>query len=324
MICALPSDRGERRGPLAGFALRAGAIAACVLIGGQAFGQQPIAPPKVTASAVFVLNADTGQPLYEKNANKALRILSITKLITAYVLVQRPGGQLSDTVTITQAHLVPGATAGLRKGDVWSLEDLLYGMLLVSGNDASLAIADHVGRAILAEEKKRGSSIKRFVQEMRSAAAALGAKHTQFADPYGLSPSNVGTASDVGLMGRTIFRAARLLPFWRCARRTLSIGGPDARTVTLTSTIKMLGEDHIIGAKTGSHISKNIYNLVVAWRAPNGQTIVAVVLGSADHPSRYNDMRAILAALPHDFPELAEPAASSGAASQDGGVRRCL
>ena len=65
-------------------------------------------------------------------------------------------------------------------------------------------------------------------------------------------------------------------------------------------------------------------HLVVAWRAPNGQTIVAVVLGSADHPSRYNYMRAILAALPHDFPELAEPAASSGAASQDGGVRRCL
>ena len=165
----------------------------------------PIDPPKVTASAVFVLNADTGQPLYHKNENQAVRILSITKLITAYVLVQRLGGQLSDAVTIAQAHLVSGASSsGLRKGDVWSLEDLLYGMLLVSGNDAALAIADHVGRTILAQEKKRGSWIKRFVQEMRSAAAALGARHTQFADPYGLSPSNVATAPDVGLMGRTM------------------------------------------------------------------------------------------------------------------------
>lgn len=95
-------------------------------------------------------------------------------------------------------------------------------------------------------------------------------------------------------------------------------------TITLDSTIEMLAEDDIIGAKTGSHASKNIYHLAVEWRAPNGETIVAVVLGSADHPSRYNDMRAILAALPHDFPELAEPAASSGAVSQDSGVRRCF
>ena len=73
--------------------------------------------------------------------------------MTAYVLVQRLGGQLSDTVTITQAHLVPGSTAGLRKDDVWTLENLLYGMLLVSGNDAALAVADHVGRTIHAELK---------------------------------------------------------------------------------------------------------------------------------------------------------------------------
>jgi D-alanyl-D-alanine carboxypeptidase (penicillin-binding protein 5/6) len=320
MICGQPSDRGEKSGFTSRFALRAGAIAAVALISGHALGQEAIAPPPVTASSVYVVNADTGQPLYQKNENKAFRILSITKLITAYVLVQRMGGQLSDTVPITQAHLVPGSTAGLRKGDVWTLENLLYGMLLVSGNDAALAIADHVGRAILVEETKRGSSIKRFVQEMRSAAASLGATHTQFADPYGLSPANVSTARDVGLIGNTVFRDARLLPFWQCARRTLSIGGPSARMVTLTSTIEMISEDDIVGAKTGSHVSKNIYHLVVGWRAPNGQTIVAVVLGSADHPSRYNDMRAILAALPRDFPELAEPATG---AAQAKGAKSC-
>ena len=90
-------------------------------------------------------------------------------------------------------------------------------------------------------------------------------------------------------MGGTIFRDARLLPFWRCARRTLNIAGPEARTITLNSTIEILGKDDIIGAKTGSHIGKDIYHLVVGWRV--GQTIVAVVLGSADHRSCYNDMR---------------------------------
>jgi D-alanyl-D-alanine carboxypeptidase len=125
MICVLPSDRGEKRGTLAGFALGAGAIAAVALICGQAFGQQAIAPPKVTASAVFVLNADTGQPLYHKNENQAVRILSVTKWINAYVLVQRLGGQLSDAVTITQAHHVGGSTAGLRKATCcWSPETM--------------------------------------------------------------------------------------------------------------------------------------------------------------------------------------------------------
>ena len=217
--------------------------------------------------------------------------------------MQRLGGQLSDAVTIAQAHLVSGATARFRKGDVWSLEDLLYGMLLVSGNDAALAIADHVGRTILAQEKKRGSSIKRFVQEMRSAAAAL-EQDTRNLPIRTVFPHQTLQRLRRGADGAHYFRDARLLPFWRCARQTLSIGGPEARTVTLDSTIEMLGGDDIIGAKTGSRI-KNIYHLVVGWRAPNGQTIVAVVLGSADHRSRYNDMRRSLAALPQDFPGLA-------------------
>ncbi len=301
MGCALIS-KGIRR-LFACFALLA--PAAVVALGDHAFAEQAKAPPQVTAASVFVINADTGQPLYEKNPDKSFRILSLTKLITAYVLMQRMGGQLSDSVTIVPSYLVPGSTAGLRKGDIWSLENLLYGMLLVSGKDASLAIADHVGRALLAEEKKKGTGISRFVKEMGPAAAALGATHTKFADPYGISPSNVSTARDVGLIGSTVFRDQRLLPFWQCARRTLSIGGPKPRTFSLMSTIELLGEDNILGAKTGSHVSKNIYHLVAGWQPPNGQTIVAVVLGSADHPGRYNGIRAILAALPLDFPVLA-------------------
>jgi len=75
--------------------------------------------------------------------------------------------------------------------------------------------------------------------------------------------------------------------------------------------VEILGEQGVIGAKTGSYVSKNIYNLVTAWRAPNGETIVGVVLGSAGHPARYDDMHAIMAALLHDFPILAEPTAGA-------------
>ena len=311
----------SKRGTLSALLFRAGVAAAAVLVYADAFAQQTLALPSVTAKSAYVVNADTGQPLYRKNEDEVFRILSITKLVTAYLAAERMGGQLSDTVTITQGNLTSGSTAGLRKGDVWTLRDLLYGMLLVSGNDASIAIADYVGRAILAEEKKQGTPIKRFVQEMQSTATALGASHTRFADSYGLSPSNVSTARDVALIGSTAFRDSRLLPFWHCARRTLAIGGPNARTISLVATVEMVGEDDILGAKTGTYVGKNIYHLVTGWRAPNGQTIVAVVLGSASDPARYDDMRAIIAALPNDFPELAGP--STAAASTRSSTRAC-
>lgn len=288
-------------------------MAAIMLIGGQASGQEAKAPPEVTATSVFVMNADTGQVLYEKNPDQVFRILSLTKLVTAYVLVDRMGDRLDETVTINWPHLTSGSSAGLKRRDVWTLQDLLYGMVLVSGNDASLVIADAVGRDLLAKENKKGDSMKRFVQEMGAAAAELGATNAKFADPYGLSPSNVGTARDMGVIAAHVFTDQRLLPAWACTERTLHIGGPKPRTVALKTTIEILGEDGVIGAKTGSHVGKNIYNLITAWRAPNGQTIVGVVLGSISHPARYDDMHALMAAVPKDFPELAEPITGAAA-----------
>jgi D-alanyl-D-alanine carboxypeptidase (penicillin-binding protein 5/6) len=317
-------DRRTRLSALLG--LVASIFAALTLIGGQAFGQganqEALAPPPVTASSVFVMNAETGQVLYAKNPDTPFRILSLTKLITAYVLINQMGDRLSDTVTINWPHLVPGSTAGLKRGDIWTLQNLLYGMVLVSGNDAAMAIADHVGRFLLSREDKHGDSFQRFVKQMRTAAANLGASHAQFVDPYGLSPDNQATARDVGLVDARVFTDSRLLPAWRCTQRTLDIEGPHARTVTLKTTIEILGEEGVIGAKTGSHVSKNIYNLVTAWRAPNGETIVGVVLGAASHPARYDDMHAIMAALPQDFPALAEP--TTGATlSGDAGAGDC-
>ena len=300
------------------------ALIALALEGGSVMAQQALAPPPVTAASVFVMNAETGQVLYQKDPDKVFRILSLTKLVTAYVLVDRMGDRLSESMTINWPHLTSGSSAGLKRRDIWSLQDLLYGMVLVSGNDASLAIADCVGHALLDQENKKGDSAKsisRFVEEMRATARALGASHADFADPYGLSPANVATARDMGIIAANVFTDRRLLPAWACTTRDLHIQGPNARTVTLRTTIEILGEGSVIGAKTGSHVSKNIYNLVTAWLAPNGETIVGVVLGSASHPARYDDMRAIMAALPRDFPALAEPV--TGATLADGALGPC-
>lgn len=302
---------GQRRGVLAVVLVLA---ALAVFIGPDRTAssepvQEGIMPPDVSAKSVFVMNAGTGQVLYEKNPDAVFRILSLTKLVTAYILVDRMGDRLSETITIDGPHLTGGSSAKLKRGDVWTLQDLLYGMVLVSGNDASLAIADAVGRDLLGPDGERtntAKATKRFVEEMASVAKELGAGNATFADPYGLSPKNAATARDMGLIAANIFTDARLLPAWACPERTLRIEGKRPRDVVLKTSLEILGEGTVIGAKTGSHMSNGIYNLVTAWRAPGSQTIVGVVLGSTSNAARYNDMRAIIEALPRDFPELGD------------------
>jgi D-alanyl-D-alanine carboxypeptidase len=125
MIPALHSGQKQRHRLFAGLTVVGYLIATVAYVSSFAFGREAIAPPQVTATSVYVVNADTGQPLYRKNENETFWILSITKLVTGYVAVERMSGQLSDTVTITQGDLTSGARAGLRKGDVWTLQDLL-------------------------------------------------------------------------------------------------------------------------------------------------------------------------------------------------------
>jgi D-alanyl-D-alanine carboxypeptidase len=258
----------------------------------------------VTAASVYARDAATGDVLYRKGDDRPARLHSLTKLITAAVLVDTLGDRLTETVTIAPKYLTTGASAGLRAGDVWTLSDLLAGMLLVSGNDAANAIADAAGTAMLAADGKPGDPVKRFVKAMNAMAARLGEKSARFVDPSGLSPQNVANARDLAAMAATIFGDARLQPYWRCPSRTLSISGPQAREIRLKSAVEVLGEERIIGAKTGSHLGQGIFNLAGAWRAPNGDPIVVVLFGSKSNAARYDDFRAILAALPKDYPAL--------------------
>ncbi|ODA67603.1 D-alanyl-D-alanine carboxypeptidase DacF precursor [Methyloligella halotolerans] len=257
------------------------------------------------------MNADTGQVYYEKKPNERYRMLSITKLLTAEVLMDALNGDLSDRISIQQSDLAPGSTAELKPGDVWSVQDLLYGMLLVSGNDASNAIARYGGSVILAMEGRGGNGTERFLQAMRDKARTLGANQTEVADPHGMSRYNVSTARDLALLGANAFRDPRLLPYWQCTQRTVQIGGPNPRAKQMKDIIEIVGEPGIVGAKTGSYFSKGLYNLIVGWRAPNGQTIVIVVLGAPTHPARYDDVRLMIDRLPSDYPEMNRPTSIS-------------
>jgi D-alanyl-D-alanine carboxypeptidase len=102
--------------------------------------------PEVTAQAAIVSDVTSGQILAEKNAHQPLAPASTTKIATALVALQR--GQLEEQVVVHESALIGGAKMGLSPGQVVTLEELLYGLLLRSGNDAATAIAQHIGGSV--------------------------------------------------------------------------------------------------------------------------------------------------------------------------------
>ena len=148
---------------------------------------------EVSATACVLMDADTGQVLYEKNGDKRMLIASTTKLMTALVALEL--GEPSQVITVTASHMAEGSSMYLRPGERLTLEELLYGLLLCSGNDAALALTECAG------------GTAPFVERMNEKAAALGMRNSHFANPNGLDDeAHYSTAYDMALLGKAAGR----------------------------------------------------------------------------------------------------------------------
>lgn len=156
--------------------------------------------PPVYATSAYLLDADTGATLYARNPFTHLPMLSTTKLMTAILAVEQ--GNLDQQIIISPAidHDVSqlsgdSALFGLKKGENYTLRDLLYGLLLVSGNDAAIAIADTIG-----------GNQQHFVAEMNQRAQQLGLYDTHFMNPHGLlDTGQYSCAHDLAILGKYAF-----------------------------------------------------------------------------------------------------------------------
>ena len=129
----------------------------------------------VSAKAAVVINGDTGEILYSQNCDQHLPMASTTKIMTALLLCEL-GGDLSKTVVTTREMvMVEGSSMGLQVGDTVSYKDLLYGMMLASGNDAANTTAIAIG-----------GSVSAFVDLMNKRVDQMGLKDTHFVTPSGL------------------------------------------------------------------------------------------------------------------------------------------
>ena len=149
-----------------------------------------------TANSTIVMDLDSGRILYEKNANQKRLIASITKIMTAIVAIEE--GDLTEKITVGEEVLsMYGTNIYVEVGEKMKLRDLLYGLLLRSGNDASVVIA----KAIAGSEEK-------FVNLMNKKAQEIGMKNTIFKNPHGLDEEteNYSTAYDMALLSKYAYK----------------------------------------------------------------------------------------------------------------------
>lgn len=152
-------------------------------------------PPAGGARSAIVLDAATGAILYERDAHVARAPASLTKMVTALVAVER--APLDREVRTTHPYDVVPVVIGLEPGDALTLEQALYGLMLNSGNDAAVAIAESVG----------DGSGDRFVGWMNELAGRLGLEHSHFKNPHGLDQDgHLSSAYDMAVIGRALMQ----------------------------------------------------------------------------------------------------------------------
>jgi D-alanyl-D-alanine carboxypeptidase len=244
-------------------------------------------PPTIQASAVYMVDASNNHVLYNLNSTQSFPMASTAKVMTAIIAIENVS--LDTKVTIQQdavdhAAAMNGSSALLRTGDVIKMHDLLYALLLPSGADAAVAIADTVS-----------GSEPAFVTLMNSYAARLGLTQTHFVDPDGLNTDgalSITSASDLTRLGEYAMNNATFASIVQQQEYDLPAtlyhhSYPWKNTNGLLATYP-----GALGIKTG-HSSPAGYCLVFE-ATQNGHYLIGTILGSATEEQRNADVTSLL------------------------------
>src|SRR5438552_9385398 len=140
--------------------------------------------PEIGARAAIVVEYPSGRVLYSKAMHDRLAPASTTKILTSILTLEH--GNIEDDVTISPEDLVGESSMGLQNGEHQTLHNLLYGMLLPSGNDAAMAVARTIGSQAIAFASQQKDPVQRFAEMMNARATQLGLADSHFVNPHGL------------------------------------------------------------------------------------------------------------------------------------------
>ena len=226
----------------------------------------------VSAGKAVVLDAATGRVLYEKNADDRSLIASTTKIMTAMIICQQCN--VLDRVRIpAEAVGIEGSSMYLQEGEVLTIQELLYGLMLRSGNDAAAALAIHCG-----------GTIEGFAELMNDKARELGLNNTHFVNPHGLdAPDHHSTARDLAVL--TAYAMTDPIFARTVGAKTITVGER-----VLTNHNKLLWQlDGCEGVKTG--YTKAAGRILVSSASREGRRLICVTINA---PDDWNDHKALL------------------------------
>ena len=279
-------------------------LVALVLVAGSHTASARVDPPAVGCASCLVLDATTGKVLFARDARVPLPNASTTKMMTALLVVE--GARPRELVQVSaEAAAVGGGGLDLSTGDVYTVRDLLYALMLESSNEAAAALAIHVAG-------DTGS----FVAAMNREARALGATDTRFANPHGLDAAgHHSTARDLATIALALLEEPRLARIVATPSRPIST--PGGTEVVENRNALLEGYNGAIGVKTGQTLGAGEVLVAAARRAD--RVVLSVAMRSQDAAA---DSRAL---LDHGFASLRAAAAAqrrreTAAASEEGVV----
>ena len=230
--------------------------------------------PKLNSRAAVIYDRKSKKVIWGKKENERRPMASTTKIMTAIVVLEN--ANLDDTVTVSKkAAGTGGSRLGLKTGDKITINNLLYGLLLVSGNDAAVALAEHVS-----------GSVESFAEKMNQKAEEMNLEDTHFIVPHGLDMENhYTTALELAEMADYAMNNKKFAQIVNTKNITISING---RSKSLKNTNELLGNlNGVNGVKTGFTNGAN--RCLVTSVNRDGMNIITVVLGADTKKDRTND-----------------------------------
>jgi len=269
--------------------------------------------PRITAVSALLMDAGSGQILYQKNGFVRKEPASLTKVITAIIALEYSHPEEVATISKKTANISVGQELGLKTGDRITVENLIKAALMYSANDSTVAIAEHLA-----------GTEERFVELMNAKAVVLGALNTRFANTNGYhSPNHYSTAYDLAQLTRYALTNPDFARIISTPKDTIHWADGDKKR-EVNNTNRLVREDSyqgILGVKTGSTIRAG--NCLIAAAKRGDRTLIAVVLHSRN---RYRDAVNI---LDYGFDKmvpvkLCQKGDSFGNLSVAGGVKDCV
>ncbi len=251
--------------------------------------------PFLTCRGFAITDAETGELLFGNAADIPREPASTTKIMTAWLITklatQQPG-IVDEVMTFSErADQTRGSTSGLRAGEKVVVREAIYGLMLPSGNDMSVALAEHFGRRLTPGEPE-SDPLALFVTAMNAEALRLGMHNTHYENPHGWPhPKHVTSPFDLARLARTAFESELFRGYVRTRQRGVKVEGPGGytRNVVWKNSNRLLAIKGYDGVKTGT--TTNAGACLVSTAKRGKRRLIVSVLGSTSSDARYVDTR---------------------------------